>query len=337
MSLPFFDALHTHIPQGLVDIIAKEQIQDVFFSHPGIRRIHRFSKSTTRGLSGLFRYGRALKYDTPYDAYITLAPSFSSALMGYGAGSVYRVGYAGEGRSFLLTHRLSLEPDTHRVYSYYRLLQHFYTYWQQNSGQIALPDIPEAYPQTVRFPFSANERQSRFLQKDEGKRYIVCNVNSEAPSRRLPLETWRALGRKLLQEHDNVYLIFIGTTAEQERIRQVTEAFIPSTSVLDFSGKTTLRELAMLLRDADVVVSNDSGPMHLANAVGTPLVTFFGAGHPLATGPFNTRNAVVIQKHLACSPCVSNVCRFAAVKCLEQITVEEIYQSIVDVSDDALW
>mgnify|MGYP001034219440 CR=1 FL=1 len=54
-----------------------------------------------------------------------------------------------------------------------------------------------------------------------------------------------------------------------------------------FSGKTSVRDLAMLLRDADAVVTNDSGPMHLANAVGAPLVTFIGAADPVETEPFN--------------------------------------------------
>ena len=84
----------------------------------------------------------------------------------------------------------------------------------------------------------------------------------------------------------------------------------------------------MLLRDADLVVTNDSGPMLLANAVGTPMVTFIGAADPLETEPFNTGNAIVINKHLACSPCVKNVCKFSTVRCLEQISVEEIYHKM---------
>ena len=168
------------------------------------------------------------------------------------------------------------------------------------------------------------------LSKQQDIRYIVFNVNSEAPSRRLPLEKWQALGRKLLQdETQKRRIVFIGTAGEQDRIATVMKAIKPRNALLDFSGKTSLRELAMLLRDADVVVSNDSGPMHLANAVGTPLVTFFGAGNPIETGPFNHRNAIIIDRHLECSPCVKNVCKFPTVKCLEQITVDEIYRSVI--------
>jgi ADP-heptose:LPS heptosyltransferase len=87
----------------------------------------------------------------------------------------------------------------------------------------------------------------------------------------------------------------------------------------------------MLLRDADAVVTNDSGPMHLANAVGAPLVTFIGAADPFETEPFNQRKTIVINKQLPCSPCVKNVCKFPTVRCLEQITVEEIYQSVLNV------
>jgi heptosyltransferase II len=85
------------------------------------------------------------------------------------------------------------------------------------------------------------------------------------------------------------------------------------------------------LRNADLVISNDSGPMHLANAVGTPVITFFGAGNPAETAPFNREKAVVINKHLQCSPCVKNICKFKTVRCLEQISIDEIYQNVVSI------
>ena len=85
----------------------------------------------------------------------------------------------------------------------------------------------------------------------------------------------------------------------------------------------------MLLRDADVVVTNDSGPMHLTNAVGAPMVTFIGAADPVETEPFNKGNTIVINKSLPCSPCVKNTCPFPSVRCLEQITVDEMYQNVL--------
>jgi heptosyltransferase II len=322
MSLPFFDALHLAFPDSRVDIIAKDTVHDIFRYHPAISMIHSFSKTKTKGLHRLFRYGRALQRETAFDVFFTLAPSFSSSVIGLGTGCRSRIGYAGDGRSLLLTHSPRPVPGKHRVEAYCRLLD-----------CLAEPHLfKQNAEKTVRIVFSQSEQQERMLPLSPGMWQIVLNVNSEAPSRRLPLETWTGLGRKLLAEAPQpVNLNFIGTAAEGEHVHQVMREIASPDRTLDFTGKTSLLELALFLRDADLVISNDSGPMHLANAVGTPVITFFGAGNPAETSPFNRENAVVINKHLPCSPCVKNICKFKIVRCLEQISVDEIYQNVVSI------
>ncbi|PIE34630.1 lipopolysaccharide heptosyltransferase II [candidate division KSB3 bacterium] len=320
MSLPFFDMLGQYFPHSTIDIIAKETITAVFENHPAIRTIYHFSKSHVRGFWSLFQYGRGLK-DRRYDLFITLAPSFSSALIGYGTDSPIRVGYSGDGRSLLLTHTLPAPQNVHRVQAYCDLLGVLNS---QPGNQVKIPDVV--------FPFSEKEQGTSGFSKQAHTQYIVFNVNSEAQSRRLPLKTWIELADRLLADTSQKRKIFfIGTTAEQARVQQVMQHIHDLDALYDFSGKTSLGELALILRDSDVVVSNDSGPMHLANAVGTPVVTFFGAGNTAETAPFNAGQAVVLNKHVACSPCVKNVCRFPIVRCLEQITVDEIYGSILQL------
>ena len=324
MSLPFFDALRLAVPDGRVDIIAKDAIHDIFLHHPAISTIHPFSKARTAGLWQLFRYGRELRRKTAYDVFVTLAPSFSSAVIGVGAGCRVRIGYAGQGRSLLLTHSLRPVPGTHRVEAYCRLLKCF--------APLNSSDRNSTAEKNMRLFFSQGEQQTRMLPLAPETRQIVFNVNSEAQSRRLPLETWIALGKKILADAPQpTTLVFIGTSAERERARQVMQGIGSPDRLRDFTGKTSLRELALLLRDADLVISNDSGPMHLANAVGTPVITFFGAGNSAETAPFNQKNTVVINKHLPCSPCVKNICKFPTVRCLEQISVDEIYQRVTRI------
>ncbi len=343
MSLPFFDVLQECFPKSTVDIIARESIQDVFLYHPVIRTIYPFSKSRVNGLFGLFRYGKSLQKQGQYDLFVTLAPSFSSALIGYGIGSPFRVGRKTGGRNLLLTHSFPKKSGIHQAQSYCQLLQNIQKCFEKIETTSIRPQEPLSssleYSQNtssreIGFHFSAEEQQISFLCKQANMTYIVFNVNSEAQSRRLPLEKWSALGNRLLRDKtQRKKLVFTGTPAEQQRVAQVMQTIEPQEGLLDFSGKTSLRELAMLLRDADVVVSNDSGPMHLANAVGTPLVTFFGAGNPVKTEPFNKANVVVINKHLECSPCVKNLCRFPTVRCLTTITVDEIYHSVMKILD----
>ncbi|GAK51343.1 glycosyl transferase family 9 [Candidatus Moduliflexus flocculans] len=325
MSLLFFEALSRLLPQSRIDVIAKRSIQDVFLHHPAIHALIPFSKTDTRGLWQLFQFGRNLRKQERYDAFVTLAPSFSSAMIGLGSGAPARLGYAGEGRSLLFTQALPRETGIHRVVSYIRLAERLVN--AKLSPQALVNIVENGW-----FCFSQAEQQQIMLPAEHDVRAIVFNVNSEASSRRLPLETWIQLGKRLLQASTPRYrLVFIGAPSERERVQQVIQGIGAAADIFDYCGKTSLRELAMLLRDADLAISNDSGPMHLANAVGTPVITFFGAGNPAETAPFYQQNAVVLNKHLECSPCVKNVCKFSSVRCLEQISADEIYQTVIEI------
>lgn len=330
MSLPFFETLSHCFPQSRIDIIAKDTVSEVFRHHPAVHTIHTFSKSRVKGLRGLFAYGRTLrKRYGPYDIFITLPTSFSSAMIGYGVGSPIRLGFTGEGRGLFLTHKASQPHGIHRAHIYRSLLTCLNKH--RNAGNLGMHAVLRDHElSTFAFPFSEAEQQIHLLEKQAHCTYIVFSVNSEAQSRRLPLEKWIALGNRLL--HDSlrhVMLVFIGTSQEQSRVSDVIQGLDDPSRVINFAGNTTIRQLALLLRDADAVVANDSGPMHLANAVGVPVVTFFGAGDPIETGPFNPAHSIVINKHLPCSPCVKNSCRFPAVYCLEQITIDEVYENLM--------
>lgn len=335
MSLPFFDALQKSFPQSIIDIIAKDSgIQTVFLHHPAIHTIHSFSKSRVKGLRKLFRYGKSLREFGSYELFITLPNSFSSALIGYGTGSRIRAGYKAEGRALLLTHKFSPKKGVHQVYSYLYLLRDLCKSLQKAGNpdcqKFHVPPVESV--QKIRFHFSEEEQHTALLNKQENFKYIVFNVNSEAQSRRLPMRKWVELGNRLLNTLD-VKLVFIGTANERHRVTEVLQAIEQKEHLLDFSGKASVRELAILLRDTDAVVSNNSGPVHLANAVDTPLVTFGGAAGRFETEPFSQENAIVINKRLKCSPCWKNVCKFPTVRCLEQITVDEIYQSVMEILD----
>ncbi len=330
MSLPFFDTLHHCFPHSRVDIIAKDTVHAVFRHHPVIHRIHEFSKSRVHGIYGLLTYGRTLRRQHgPYDLFISIPRSLSSAMIGYGVGSRIRLGFTGDGRSMLLTHAPSEPHGIHRAHIYRSLLAYLESRQPPPEWQMQRILTDQEIP-SLAFPFSEEEGHMQVLEKQPDSTYIVFSVNSEAQSRRLPLAKWIALGNRLLRDPDrHVVLVFIGAPKEQTRVAEVIQGLEDQKRVLNFAGKTTIRELAMLLRDADAVVANDSGPMHLANAVGTPLVTHIGAADPVETEPFNNARTRIISKYLPCSPCVKNVCPFPTVYCLEHVTVDDLYHNLI--------
>jgi 3-deoxy-D-manno-octulosonic-acid transferase/heptosyltransferase-1 len=123
-------------------------------------------------------------------------------------------------------------------------------------------------------------------------------------------------------------VVFTGESPEGpiERIRSLMEA--PSASV---AGVTSLRELAALYKQASVLLTTDSGPMHLAAAVGTPVVALFGPTSPERTGPYGEGHAV-IRSGLACSPCFRKVCE--TLECMKTISVDEVFRAVKDRAEN---
>lgn len=108
-----------------------------------------------------------------------------------------------------------------------------------------------------------------------------------------------------------------GAAGPLERIRALM-----TTEAVNLGGRTTLRELACLYRQADLVVTTDSGPMHLAAGVGTPVVALFGPTNPGRTGPYGAGHRV-IRRGLECMPCFRKRCETG--NCMREITVEEVF------------
>ncbi|MFW5989709.1 MAG: lipopolysaccharide heptosyltransferase I [Desulfosudaceae bacterium] len=122
-------------------------------------------------------------------------------------------------------------------------------------------------------------------------------------------------------------IIFTGDGNDREVVDQIRAAMRQPAANL--AGRTTLMELAALYEQADLVISTDTGPMHLAAATGTPVVALFGPTAPWRTGPYGDRHQVV-RRPLSCSPCYQRTCRTR--ECLRSITVEEVLVAVDELN-----
>jgi heptosyltransferase-2 len=96
--------------------------------------------------------------------------------------------------------------------------------------------------------------------------------------------------------------------------------------VINLAGKTNLRELMALIQSCSIILTNDSGPMHIAAAFDIPLLALFGSTNDTTTGPYG-KHAKVIHKHVECSPCYKRVCPIDF-RCMKRIEVDEVYQEL---------
>lgn len=287
-------------PGAEISLIAKKGLQDLLPFFPPAKHQFLFSKDEYKGVRGIWRFGRRLKKTEDFDLYISFPDSFSAALMGFAAGARKRIGYKKEGREMLLTKAFHKPAGLHRVEEYVSLLE-------QYTGKMRA-----SLTVTLHHAYSKED-------------FTVININSEASSRRLTtakaVEIIAAARRQISGK-----IVLIGGPGEKAFVEEVLALLPDKNDVESVAGKTSLAGLARLLASARVVLSTDSGPAHLANALGTQTVVLFGAGNEANTSPYN-KNAVEVVRlgRLSCEPCTKNICVcFATPQCLEQLDTQKI-------------
>ncbi len=161
---------------------------------------------------------------------------------------------------------------------------------------------------------------------DRNEKVVLLNPHCRRPANLWPIEHFVELARRLAKMV-RVRVAIIGGAAARPLGDRIAEA---CPSVLRADGAFTLLGSAELISRSAVLVTGDTGPMHLAAAVGTPTVAMLGATNPVRTGPYAS-NAIVLHKHLPCSPCLAKTCplKHEPPLCQQQITVDEVYNAVV--------
>ncbi|KAG8171255.1 hypothetical protein JTE90_028919 [Oedothorax gibbosus] len=136
-------------------------------------------------------------------------------------------------------------------------------------------------------------------------------------------ERFVEVAHKLLQ-NEKIHLVFFGDLESVSLIKSICRTLPPR--AINLAGLTSLRELASLISLCRAFLSNDSGPMHIADALGVPVVALFGSTNEIVTGPFSQGR--VIHKHVTCSPCYKRTCPIDF-RCMKAIEVEEVYQQVL--------
>jgi ADP-heptose:LPS heptosyltransferase len=283
-------------------------------------------------LRALFRVWRE-KIDTAIDME---GLTSSSALITYMTRAPRRVGYynfssQGPYRGRLLTHELNYGFQHH-------VSRQFVALVRAAAGSGA--DVPllkeriqdEVTPLPEFVPTSAAREEVRALLREEAgadpKQILLLNPNCSdlLPLRRWPDERWVELGKRLLEELPDATIVVTGAPSEAEEAVRIARAIGPERA-FSVAGRTSLRQLLVLYGLADLLVSNDSGPVHFAALTPVPVVALFGPETPILYGPLS-RRARVVNSGLACSPCVNilnhRMSPCTDNRCMQRITVDDV-------------
>ena len=236
-----------------------------------------------------------------------------SALLTLWIGASQRIGcyrFYNEGGFLgnLLTHRLVYNSHLHASQTYFALAK---ALLEPLSIEPLLKEkIPSQIRNRLKIDISADDQQilrNRLkLEHPEIalQKILLLNANASdiVPLRKWPMESFVELGKKLLK-YPEITIIITGSEAEQQECEVLSRTINPD-RVINFSGKTSFKELITLYSISDLLITNDSGPVHFASTTDIPILALFGPETPKIFGPMSP-NAKVISTELACSPCIS--------------------------------
>ena len=300
MSTAFIEAVLQTYPQSQVDLIVKSGFHKLPLPLRGKVLEFNADKISAR------TFGQQLQKEQ-YDCFFVLPPSFSSAWMAYHSKASYRVGYEGEFRTKLLNPALEYRiraRSRHLIDEYFDLLPQFV-----NRKLTPSLSIDAEWLRSQTFPYELPQ-----------KYIVLAPAAIYGPSKQWPVAYFRKLAEEF-EEHQ-IEVIIIGTANDIHLGNQIAGGL---SNVYNWCGKTSLTTLVALLYFSELLVSNDSGAMHVMAALQKPQIAIFGSTSPTWTSPKNEK-AIILHDPPVCSPCFQRLCKFGHYACLWGITPQQVFQ-----------
>lgn len=297
MALPVLRSLRTMDPGGRVTVLTRAAFADLYRGAP----VDEVLIHERGGLGPFRRTVRELK-KRGFDTAVVVPRSFSAAFVAFAAKIPRRIGYAGRGRTLLLTDALPRPADRrHRVHEYHHLLSAL------GAPPAVEPPRLELQPEAIAWAAQALP-DGPWIGLNPGATYGAAK--QWFPDRFIQLA-------KRLSARARVAVV--GGPAEAELGRRVAEAV----GGVCLAGTTSVSQLAAAVARCRLFVTNDTGPMHVADAVGTPVVAIFGPTDWIETPPYRPGHAIV-RHDLPCAPCKRRVCPLGHHDCMKRVTVEDV-------------
>ena len=325
-TLPSLSALRKLYPEANITWVVEEDSSDIIKDHPYLNRVivsHRKRwmadlkrpRRAIRTIREIKAFIRTLK-GRSYDLVIDFHGLFKSSLIVLLSGGKRKLGYDSmqELIGLFLNDKIYEDMGKHAVDRYLDFLR--YLGADVDNAEFLIP-VQEENRNRVKNLLTINNI-------DRKERFVAVNPVAFWETKLWEDDKFARLCDRITKDLKAKIIL---TGNRSDGMIEHIQSLMSNPSV-NLGGQTTLRDLAHLYKLSSVVITTDSGPMHIATAMGIPVVVLFGPTDPLRTGPYGGGH-VVIRKEMSCSPCFLKKC--SSRKCMEEITVEEVFQAVEEI------
>jgi lipopolysaccharide heptosyltransferase II len=326
MTTPLLEVLQHNYPQASITYVAGNWSKVIVEHTPAVSHVIDCGAVGIPGrytIQDYFRLALLLRRSS-FDLAFVLDRSPMLTLLPWFAGVPRRVGPDSLGRGFSLTDRVAVSASPLHL---------------QHQAEIYL-DLARAIGLSVdspRMQFVPTAAEKQQIPSDSRLRIAVfpgggSNPGMQLTSKRWPLERYREIVRRLVLERD-IHVLLIGGPDDKVLTQKLLEGLtLPDGMVTDLAGKTSFGEMAAYLEACALFIGNDSSPMHLAAAVGTPVVAIFGPTSPQEYGPYppDDPRHIALWRHPAGQPCffLGKMQPCTNCTCMQAVTVDDVWAAI---------
>lgn len=323
-SMAFLKALKDLYPDSSISWVISKNLKGLLEGHPLIDELIIFDKDRWQKLRNLFHTVREIApfilqlRSVSYDIVIDLQGLLRSGLITFLSQGTVKAGFdtAREGSRYFYNHRIHTRGITHAVDRYIEVVRYLARHIE------AKDDIELQTP--LPFPLPVDEKAVLRLRQTLPQPYAVIAFSARWQTKIWPFEHFAQTIAELPVES-----VLIGGKYDKPLADQIMAH--SKNRCIDYTGKTGLKELVAIIAGAQAVISNDSGPVHIAAALGTPLVAIYGPTAPEKTGPYGwdcpQNRCTVLTASVECSPCFKRKCP-AELKCLKSIYPQAVLEAV---------
>jgi len=321
MTTPVVRAIRQRFPSTHISLLAKPWVVPVFESSKHIDQLLIYDDNGRhKGILGKFRLARDLK-KYHFDAAILLQNAFEAALITFLADIPIRIGYDTDVRQLFLTHAVSCTNEIkkkHQTGYYLNIIR----------GIGIKEDNRELYLRLNQRDRFQSEKILLDQQLSLDDKIVGINPGATyGPAKQWPFDRYARLADKI-QTFTKAHIIIFGGPNDRNLGKKISQKM--QYRPIDLSGKTSLGEAMALIERCDLFITNDSGLMHVAAALDVPLIAVFGSTNSITTGPLS-QNSRIVQVPLECSPCLRPECPKGHLNCMDQISVEMVFNVVKDM------